>query len=191
MKKTTLGLLAVFALTLAPSVAQAETGVSVDGRSAENNANISFESTGSVLRITDITDLDFGTEIDPTAESATLKNEPQIGIESTIKNGLGWNLQVKFKEKTTGLITPNLTSQLSYIETGTGTEPSGNATAAQFQISESSTDYQTVMEADHGTGTDLTRYAFASGSALTFGSSSNGTNQSMTLTWNLHSGPAI
>lgn len=191
MKKSLVGLLVVCGCLLVPSAVSAAT-IDDGGREAENDAKISFNAHGEVLRITTLDDLNFGTGVDPTTTSAKLISDthPQIGVQDTIQKG--WLLQVKYSKKTVGLIKPALSSQLSYApaDPATGTAPSGNNTAPNFTIDESSTAFQTVMSATAGNGIGQTKYAFSPSTALSFGASSYGVNQSMTLSWNLASGPA-
>mgnify|MGYP001140538699 CR=1 FL=1 len=190
MKKA-LGLLVVVSAGafILPSTVSGATIDEATGRAAENDAKISFESTGKVLRITTLDDLDFGTK-DASAGNAGLveTTNPAIGVQDTFE--AGWHLQVKYKTKTSGLITPTLTTDLSYDESFGGTAPSGNTAAPTLEITESTTGFVNAMSADEKTGTGSTRYFFSTGSALTFGGSSTGANQSMTLSWNLASGPA-
>lgn len=190
MKKA-LGLLVVVSAGafILPSTVSGATIDEDTGRAAENDALISFETTGKVLRITTLEDLDFGTK-DASAGSAGLAETttPSIGVQDTYE--AGWHLQVKYKTKTAGLVAPTLTTDLSYDESFGGTAPSGNSDAPQLKITESTKDFLNAMSANEKTGTGSTKYLFSTGSTLEFGGSSTGANQSMTLSWNLASGPA-
>ena len=189
MKKA-LGLLVVVSAGafILPSTVSGATIDETTGRAAENDAKISFESTGKVLRITSLDDLDFGTK-DASAGTAGLEvPNPTIGVEDTFE--AGWHLQVKYKTKTSGLITPSLSTQLSFDTDFGGVAPSGNDQAPALLITESSNTFTNAMSAGEKTGLGSTRYLFSESSALSFGASSTGANQSMTLAWNLASGPA-